>query len=74
MDNISACLKKLLAAPPGGHAEPETGAEALAVVAFEAALKGNDKNFKLIRDMTEEAGPDDTSVTFFFSGAGEYAL
>ena len=67
-NSITESLRALLNGPAEPDTAPSTGAEALALVAYRAALKGNDKYFKLIRDMTEGEENTPASVSFFFEG------
>lgn len=69
---ITESLRALLHGPAEPAGEGETGAEALALVAYRAALKGNDKYFKLIRDMTEGEEETEADVRFYFEGNEEY--
>ena len=71
-NSITQSLKALLSGPAAPDLEPENGAQALALTAYRAALKGNDKYFKLIRDMTEGENPAAAEVSFYFEGCGEY--
>lgn len=71
--SITESLRALLNGPAEPEREGRNGAEALALVAYRAALKGNDKFFKLIRDMTEGEEPTETSVSFCFEGNEEYS-
>ena len=69
---ITESLRALLNGPAVPDKEAGTGAEALALVAYRAALKGNDKYFKLIREMTEGEECTDGNVVFCFEGMEEY--
>ena len=70
---ITQSLRALLSGPAEPEREGVTGAEALALVAYRAALKGNDKYFKLIRDMTEGEEETETEVSFFFEDCENYS-
>ena len=69
---ITESLRALLAGPADPVSGGGTGAEALALTAYRAALKGNDKYFKLIREMTEGTECPDGAVVFEFSGVNGY--
>lgn len=69
---ITESLRALLKGPAEPEQAGETGAEALALVAYRAALKGNDKYFKLIRDMTEGEEETAKEVSFYFEGCEDY--
>ena len=68
---LSQCLRCLLQGPPEPDDTAANGAQALALMAYRTALKGNDKYFKLIHDFTENEGPADGAVEFCFGKVSE---